>query len=116
MDDRTLDLSLYAKPAGNGMLDMELAVDGIACGACIGRIENAVKSLPGVTEARLNFTNRRLHVAWADGVAADLRKSCKHWKTAAITAIRSYRCVPKRQRPPKRAGSCAVWRLRALPP
>ena len=64
----TLDLSLYAKPAGNGMLDMELAVDGIACGACIGRIENAVKSLPGVTEARLNFTNRRLHVAWADGV------------------------------------------------
>ncbi|HEX9073092.1 MAG TPA: heavy metal translocating P-type ATPase [Pseudolabrys sp.] len=46
---------------------MELAVDGIACGACIGRIEHAVKSLPGVTEARLNFTNRRLHVAWADG-------------------------------------------------
>jgi Cu2+-exporting ATPase len=23
--------------------------------------------VPGVTEARLNFTNRRLHVAWADG-------------------------------------------------
>ncbi|MGA8969599.1 MAG: heavy metal translocating P-type ATPase, partial [Pseudolabrys sp.] len=63
----TLDLSLYAKPAGDGTLGMELAVDGISCGACIGRIENAVKSLPGVTEARLNFTNRRLHVAWADG-------------------------------------------------
>ena len=62
-----LDLSLYAKPAGDGTLGMELAVDGIACGACIGRIEHAVKSLPGVTEARLNFTNRRLHVAWADG-------------------------------------------------
>jgi P-type Cu2+ transporter len=63
----TLDLSLYTKPAGDGTLGMELAVDGISCGACIGRIENAVKSLPGVTEARLNFTNRRLHVAWADG-------------------------------------------------
>ena len=62
-----LDLSLYAKPAGDGTLGMELAVDGIACGACIGRIEHAMKSLPGVTEARLNFTNRRLHVAWADG-------------------------------------------------
>jgi Cu2+-exporting ATPase len=63
----TLDLSLYAKPAGNGALDMELAVDGIACGACIARIEGAVKQLPGVIEARLNYTNRRLHVAWTDG-------------------------------------------------
>ncbi len=62
-----LDLSLYAKPAGDGTFGMELAVDGIACGACIARIEGAVKRLPGVTEARLNYTNRRLHVAWADG-------------------------------------------------
>jgi Cu2+-exporting ATPase len=67
MTDTSLDLSLYAKPAGDGTLGMELAVDGIACGACIGRIEHAVKSLPGVTEARLNFTNRRLHVTWANG-------------------------------------------------
>src|SRR6185437_10173432 len=63
----TLDLSLYAKPAGNGIVGMDLAIDGIACGACIARIEGAVKSVPGVTEARLNFTNRRLHIAWADG-------------------------------------------------
>jgi Cu2+-exporting ATPase len=46
---------------------MELAIDGIACGACIARVEGAVKQVPGVTEARLNFTNRRLHVAWAEG-------------------------------------------------
>jgi len=64
-----LDLSLYAKPAGNGTLGMELAVDGIACGACIARIEGAVKRLPGVTEARLNYTNRRLHVSWTDGAS-----------------------------------------------
>lgn len=62
-----IDLSVYAKPMGRGTLGMEFAVDGIACGACISRIENAVKGLPGVTEARLNFTNRRLRVAWADG-------------------------------------------------
>jgi len=65
--NETLDLSLYAKPAGDGTLGMELAIDGIACGACIERVEGAVKRVPGVTEARLNFTNRRLHVAWADG-------------------------------------------------
>jgi Cu2+-exporting ATPase len=63
-----LDLSLFAKPAADGTLAMDVAVDGIACGACIGRIEGAVKRLPGVTEARLNYTNRRLHVAWSDRV------------------------------------------------
>jgi Cu2+-exporting ATPase len=66
----TLDLTLYAKPSGDGTLGMDLAVEGISCGACITRIESAVKSLPGVTEARLNFTNRRLHVAWAEGALA----------------------------------------------
>jgi P-type Cu2+ transporter len=63
----TIDLSLYAKPAADGTLGMDVAVEGISCGACIARIESAVKRLPGVTEARLNFTNRRLHVAWDDG-------------------------------------------------
>jgi P-type Cu2+ transporter len=63
----TLDLSLYARPESDGMLGMDLAVEGIACGGCIARIEGAVKRLPGVTEARLNFTNRRLHVTWSDG-------------------------------------------------
>ena len=65
-----VDLSLFARPSGDGTLGMDLAVEGIACGACIGRIESAVKRLPGVTEARLNFTNRRLHVDWTDGALA----------------------------------------------
>ena len=66
MPDR-LDLSHYAMPQGDGTLGLELAVEGVACGNCIARIESAVKRLPGVTEARLNFTNRRLRVAWAEG-------------------------------------------------
>src|SRR5664279_1022614 len=65
-----LDLSLFARPSGDGTLGMDLAVEGIACGACIARIEGAVKRLPGVTDARLNFTNRRLHVDWTDGAIA----------------------------------------------
>ena len=62
-----LDLSLYARPDSDGRLSMDLAVDGVTCGACIGRIEGAVKQLPGIAEARLNYTNRRLHVVWAGG-------------------------------------------------
>ena len=61
----TIDLSLYAKPEADGSQGMDLAVVGIACGACIGRIEGAVKNVPGVTDARVNYTNRRLHVAWS---------------------------------------------------
>ncbi len=64
----TLDLSLFAKPAGDGTLGMDVAVEGIVCGGCIARIESEVKRLPGVTEARLNFTNRRLHIAWSDAL------------------------------------------------
>ena len=62
-----LDLSHYAKPEAGGACGLDLAVEGVHCGACIARIESAMKKLPGVTEARLNFTNRRLHVAWAEG-------------------------------------------------
>ena len=32
----TLDLSLFAKPAGNGTLGMDVAVEGIACGHNVG--------------------------------------------------------------------------------
>jgi len=63
-----LDISPYVKPEADGTHGMDVAVEGISCGACIGRIECAVKSLPGVTEARVNYSNRRLHVAWSDAL------------------------------------------------
>ncbi len=69
----TVDLSLYAKLAADGTCGLDLAVEGVHCGACINRIEGAMKKLPGVTDARLNFTNRRLHVAWADGALEPAR-------------------------------------------
>ena len=68
-----VDLSLYTKPAADGTCGLDLAVEGVHCGACINRIEGAMKKLPGVTDARLNFTNRRLHVAWADGALEPVR-------------------------------------------
>lgn len=61
------DLSSFTKPSGDGLVQMTLAVEGVACGGCIGRIENALKQLPAVVDARLNFTNRRLTVAWREG-------------------------------------------------
>lgn len=86
------DLSLYAKPGDDGTLGMDVAVEGIACGACIARIENAVKQLPGVTEARVNFTNRRLHVAWSDA----LTEPSRILQTLQANGYRGHPFVPLR--------------------
>ena len=64
----TIDLSLYTKPRGDGTAQIQLAVEGVACGGCINRIESGLKQVPGIVEARLNFTNRRLTVAWREGM------------------------------------------------
>ncbi|WP_244485578.1 heavy metal translocating P-type ATPase [Pseudolabrys sp. Root1462] len=71
---------------------MDVAVEGITCGACIGRIEHAVKSLPGVTEARVNYTNRRLHVAWSDA----LEEPGRIFETLQANGYRGHPFVPLR--------------------
>jgi len=87
-----LDLSLYAKPAENGTVGMDVAVEGITCGACIAQIEGAMKQLPGITEARLNYTNRRLHVAWND----DQVKPSQIIETLESIGYHGYPFVPLR--------------------
>ena len=60
----TVDLSLFVEPGGAGASHMTLAVDGVACAGCIRKIESGLTKLPGVIDARLNFTQRRLAVDW----------------------------------------------------
>jgi P-type Cu2+ transporter len=62
----TRDFSIFTRPRAQGGSQMEIAVEGINCGGCIGRIESAVRHVPGIAEARLNFTNRRLTITWQD--------------------------------------------------
>lgn len=61
-----LDLSHYTRRGADGASAMELVVDGIHCGGCIGRIERSLKAVKGITDVRLNFTNRRLTLTWID--------------------------------------------------
>src|SRR5437879_9828924 len=65
----TLDLSTLIQHQG-GTAHMVLAVEGVACAACVHKIENSLKRLPGVVDARLNFTNRRLAVDWDENELA----------------------------------------------
>jgi Cu2+-exporting ATPase len=68
-----LDLTMFVRRRG-GTAHLDLAVEGVGCAGCIRKIESGMKRLPGVVDARLNFTNRRLAVDWHEGelAAADL--------------------------------------------
>ena len=63
----TLDLSRFVERSETGTAHMMLAVDGVGCAGCIRKIEGGLTRLPGVVDARLNFTKRRLSVDWHDG-------------------------------------------------
>jgi Cu2+-exporting ATPase len=63
----TLDLSTFVTHSDAGIAHMTLAVEGVGCAGCIRKIESGLAKLPGVVEARLNFTQRRLAVDWRDG-------------------------------------------------
>ena len=47
--------------------EINLLVEGIHCAACVWLIENSLKAMPGVAEARVNLTGRRLRLRWDNG-------------------------------------------------
>lgn len=40
----------------------ELAIDGMTCASCVGRVERALRAVPGVTEATVNLATERATV------------------------------------------------------
>jgi Cu2+-exporting ATPase len=55
--------------AGPGLSRIELLVPGVHCAACMSTIERALKTMAGVTAARVNLTARRVAITWRDGEA-----------------------------------------------
>ncbi len=57
---------------GVGTEATDLAIEGMTCASCVGRVERALKALPGVTEATVNLATNRARVTHlpAVGVAA----------------------------------------------
>jgi Cu2+-exporting ATPase len=62
--DEKRDFSHFMHSHEDGSSSMDMVVEGVHCGGCIGRIERSLKSLNGVSDARLNFTNKRLTITW----------------------------------------------------
>ncbi|MGE8686467.1 MAG: heavy metal translocating P-type ATPase [Achromobacter sp.] len=49
---------------------IELSVTGMTCASCVGRVEKALKAVPGVSGATVNLATERARVTAAGGVAA----------------------------------------------
>ncbi|SMF40419.1 Cu2+-exporting ATPase [Tistlia consotensis] len=60
----SVDATAYVQLADDGGRRLHLLVEGVHCGGCVRRIERGLAELPGVEEARLNLTTRRLTVGW----------------------------------------------------
>src|SRR6185436_2225137 len=73
-----LDLSIFVRRDA-GLSHLDLAVEGVGCAGCIRKIESGLKRIPGVVDARVNFTNRRLAVDWRNGTLDFF-----HWLSALI--------------------------------
>ncbi|HVJ55003.1 MAG TPA: heavy metal translocating P-type ATPase [Aliidongia sp.] len=58
----------------------ELKIEGMSCASCVGRVESALRSVPGVLEASVNLATETAHVAGLGGTlrASDLLAALQH--------------------------------------
>ncbi len=48
----------------DGQQRLVLVIENLECAACVPKIEGALRSLPGLSEGRVNLTTRRLRLVW----------------------------------------------------
>jgi P-type Cu2+ transporter len=86
-DATPLDATAYVRSAGEGRQTLHLMVEGVHCGGCVRRIEQALLADPAVEHARVNLTTRRLVVDWLGGAAiAD--------RLVQTVSVLGYRVIP----------------------
>ena len=62
---QSVDYRAHQRPGRQpGTEILHLMVDGVQCAACIWLIESVLARQPGVVQARINMTTRRLVLAW----------------------------------------------------
>ena len=102
-----IDLSRFVTRDRYGAPRISLAVEGVHCAGCIRKVETTVEAIPGVQQARLNFTTRRLTVNWSEGAldpAAVLNR---------LDAL-GYRAYPFARPAEEEEARHASWLLRCL--
>lgn len=69
------ELLLASRPLKSGAFRTELSVPDVHCGACIRRVEKSLNALPGVQNARVNLSTRRVAVEWQGDAPPPLRRT-----------------------------------------
>jgi Cu2+-exporting ATPase len=57
-------LDLYSRPAGDGLLQVELYLENVHCAACVWLVERVTLAIPGMQEARLDVRRSQATVVW----------------------------------------------------
>ena len=63
------DPSAWVTTDAKGICRLSLMVEGLQCGACVWLIEQSLLREPGVAQARVSLSTRRLTLAWRQGEA-----------------------------------------------
>jgi P-type Cu+ transporter len=66
-------LAAAVEKAGDAVPEesMELSIEGMTCASCVGRVEKALKAVPGVKHAEVNLATERAQVRFDAGVRPD---------------------------------------------
>ena len=62
LDVPALAAAVQAAGFQTGMTEFDLQVAGMSCASCVGRVEKALKRVPGVAEVAVNLATERAHV------------------------------------------------------
>ena len=71
-----LNASLETTPAA---LSIDIGIGGMTCASCVGRVERALKKIPGVQEVAVNLATEsaRIQVVQAENIEARLRRAVR---------------------------------------
>jgi len=68
-DAEPIATARYVRSIDEDRAELPLLVEGIHCGACVWLIESVLARLPGVIEARVNMTTKRLRLRFQPSLA-----------------------------------------------
>lgn len=66
------EIAIASRTLGEGLHQVELSVPGVHCAGCIRAIETSLERVPGIEDARVNLSTKRVSVKWRGTAPPDL--------------------------------------------